>query len=251
MYIRNIAREEIVEEVLNRIRCIDIDAVIGSSYIEEYIEDHSVSPFPQCLTTVRPDAAAAHLLEGRVVVICAGSPFVLIVPVTFFSLLHTSEDHYSRFQMVSFLRFLRFGFALIALILPSMYVAITTFHQEMIPTDLLFTIAAAREGVPFPALIEALVMEIVFEALREAGIRLPKILGPTVGILGAIVIGQAAVQAGIVSAPMVIIVSLTGIASFTIPQMAGSNAIRLLRFPMILLAGSFGMIGISCGLFSP
>jgi spore germination protein KA len=136
----------------------------------------------------------------------------------------------------------------IALTLPGLYVAVTTYHQEMIPTNLLFSIASSREAIPFPAFIEALIMEISFEALREAGVRLPKIVGQAVSILGALVIGQAAVEAGIVSAPMVIVVSLTGIASFTIPRFNMAISIRLLRFPFIFLAGMFGLFGIVLGI---
>jgi spore germination protein KA/spore germination protein len=156
----------------------------------------------------------------------------------------STEDYFERFQISTLLRWLRYVFLLLSLITPAFYVAITTFHQDLLPTSLLLSVATARESVPFPAIIEALIMEITFEALREAGIRLPKAVGSAVSILGALVVGQAAVEAGIVSAPMVIVVSITGIASFTIPRFGGAIAIRMLRFPLMIAAAIFGLFGI-------
>ncbi|MFD2171288.1 spore germination protein [Tumebacillus lipolyticus] len=249
-FIEGIADELIVEEVKKRIERIVIDGVLESGYIEEFIEDVPFSPFPQVKNTERPDVVAANLLEGRVAVFVDGTPFVLIVPVTIWGALHADEDYYERFLFTSLIRWVRIVFLFIALLLPSIYVAITTFHQQMLPTNLLLSIASAREESPFPALIEALIMEVTFEALREAGVRLPKPIGQAVSIVGALVIGQAAVQAGIVSAPMVIVVSITGIASFTIPGFNLAIAIRMLRFPMIVLAGTFGLYGITLGLLA-
>ena len=167
--------------------------------------------------------------------------------MTFWAGLQASEDYYIRWPVATFVRWIRFIFIFIAIFAPPLYVAITTFHQEMIPTNLVLSIASSRETVPFPALIEALIMEIIFEALREAGIRLPKQIGQAISIVGALVIGQAAVQAGIISAPVVIIVSITGIAAFTIPRYSIANGIRLLRFPMLILAGTLGLYGIVLG----
>lgn len=194
--------------------------------------------------TERPDVVCANLLEGRAVLMIVGTPISLVAPVSFFSIFQSHEDYYERFWIGSAIRALRFLFLVLSLFFPSMYVAITTFHQEMLPTNLLLSIASAREGVPFPAIVEAIMIEITFEALREAGIRLPKQVGSAVSIVGALVIGQAAVQAGIVSAPMIIVVSITGIASFMVPRYSIGLAIRLLRFPIILLAGSLGLIGV-------
>ncbi|WP_240689014.1 spore germination protein [Ammoniphilus sp. YIM 78166] len=247
-YMDGIADPTLLEEVSKRLGRIDIDGVLESSYIEELIEDQPFSPFPQVLDTERPDVAVANLLEGRVVILVDGTPFVLIAPTTLYSLMQASEDYYQRFIIGSMIRWLRYIFILIALHLPSIYVAVLTFHQEMIPTTLLLSMAASREQVPFPALVEALIMEVTFEALREAGIRLPKQVGAAVSIVGALVIGQAAVQAGIVSAPMVIVVALTGIASFTIPRYSAGVAMRMLRFPVILLAGSLGLLGVMLGI---
>jgi spore germination protein len=243
-YMENIADPAIVQEVLLRLQKIDIDAVLESGYIEEFIQDSAFSPFPQIQYTERPDVVAAALLQGKIGIIVDGTPFVLLVPFVFTDILQASEDYYERFQISTLIRWLRYIFLVLSLLTPGLYVAITTFHQDLLPTSLLLSIAAAREAIPFPAVIEAFIMEITFEALREAGIRLPKSIGSAVSILGALVVGQAAVQAGIVSAPMVIVVSITGIASFTIPRFNGAIAIRMLRFPIIIAASIFGMFGI-------
>ena len=247
-YVDGIADLTLVEEITKRLRRIDIDGVLESAYIEEMIEDNPFTPFPQILTTERPDVAVSSLLEGRVVILVDGTPFALIAPTTFYSLLQSSEDYYQRFPVGTAIRWLRYFFVLISLLLPSIYVAVSTFHHEMVPTTLLLSMASSREQVPFPALVEALIMEVTFEALREAGIRLPKQVGAAVSIVGALVIGQAAVQAGIVSAPMVMVVAITGIASFTIPRYSAGIALRMLRFPMILLAGSLGLMGVMLGI---
>jgi spore germination protein len=248
LYIDGIASPDLVQEVMSRLDRIKIDAILESGYIEELIEDSPWSLFPQIQNTERPDTVAANLLEGRVAIIVDGTPFVLILPATFWQFLQASEDYYNRFHISIFLRLLRIIFVFLAISMPSLYVAVTTYHQEMIPTNLLFSIAASREAIPFPAFVEALIMELSFEALREAGVRLPKIVGQAVSILGALVVGQAAVQAGIVSAPMVIVVSITGIASFTIPRYNMQIALRLLRFPLMFLAGMFGLFGIVLGI---
>ncbi|GLV14383.1 putative membrane protein YfkQ [Alicyclobacillus hesperidum] len=243
-YIEGIADSEIVNEVRTRLKRIDTDSIIDTGYIEELIEDNPFSPFPQIQNTERPDVVASMLVEGRVAILADGSPFALIAPINFWGALQAAEDYYERFPIVNLIRWLRYLFMFIALYLPSLYVAITTFHQEMLPTKLLLSIAAAREVTPLPAIAECLLMEITFEALREAGIRLPKAVGSAISIVGALVIGQAAVEAGIVSAPMVIVVAITGIASFVIPRYSFTIAIRILRFGMIILGGTIGLFGI-------
>ncbi|MBY0120971.1 spore germination protein [Bacillus sp. S/N-304-OC-R1] len=244
VYIEGIIDQTLIEELNNRIKRIKIDGILESEYIEELIEDNPYSPFPQILSTERPDIVCANLLEGRFAVLIDGTPFCLIAPISFFSLIQSQEDYYQRFIISTFIRWLRYLFLGASLLFPSFYVAITTFHQEMVPTALLLSVAAARENVPFPAFVEVLLMEITFEALREAGIRLPKQVGAAVSIVGALVIGQAAVQAGLVSAPMVIVVAITGIASFMIPRYISGIAIRIIRFPIIFLAGTLGLLGI-------
>jgi spore germination protein KA len=246
-YINGIVKDSIVEEVRKRITRIQIDGVLDSGYIEGFIEELPFSPFPQVNSTERPDVITAGLLEGKIAILVDTTPFVLLVPMTFWAGLQSSEDYYSRTLFGTFVRWIRFLFIFISVFAPSLYVAVTTFHQEMIPTNLVLSIATAREAVPFPALIEALLMEIMFEALREAGVRMPRQVGQAVSIVGALVIGQAAVQAGIISAPVVIVVATTGIASFTIPRFNFANGIRLLRFPMIFLAGTLGLYGVVLG----
>ncbi|MCQ6278423.1 spore germination protein [Bacillus sp. EB600] len=250
VYIDGLAEKTLINELTNRLNRIKIDGILESNYIEEMIEDNPYSPFPQILSTERPDTACANLLEGRAVILVEGTPFCLIAPISFFSMLQSHEDYYQRFMVSTFIRLLRYVFLGISLLLPSLYVAILSFHQEMVPGTLLLSISASREAVPFPAVVEALLMEITFEALREAGVRLPKQVGAAVSIVGALVIGQAAVQAGLVSAPMVIVVAITGIASFMIPRYFAGIAIRLLRFPMMLLSATLGLLGIMMGIIA-
>ncbi|MGQ7889285.1 spore germination protein [Paenibacillus sp. WC2504] len=243
-YIDGLADPNLVQEVMSRIERVDIDGVLESGYIEEMIEDNPFSPFPQFLTTERPDVVSAQLLEGRVAILVDGTPISIIAPVTFFSLLQSSEDYYQRFMVGTAIRWLRYFFVGIALLAPSAYVSILTYHQEMVPTTLLLSIAKSREEIPFPAFFEALIMEVTFEALREAGIRLPKQVGAAVSIVGALVIGQAATAAGLVSSPMVMVVAITGVASFMIPHFSVGISIRLLRFPIMIMAGLLGFLGL-------
>lgn len=249
-YIEGIADPAILQEARNRLGRIQIDGVLDSGYLQELIEDNPYSPFPQIQETERPDVVVASLLEGKFALLVDGSPFALVAPINLWSSLQAAEDYYGRYMIVAFLRFLRYVFLNFALILPSLYVAVTTFHQEMLPTKLLFSVAAAREATPLPAVMEALIMELSFEALREAGIRLPKSIGSAISIVGALVIGQAAVAAGIASAPMVIIVAITGIASFVIPRYNFAVTIRMLRFPLIILSGVLGLFGLVAGLIA-
>jgi spore germination protein len=248
-YLDGIAEQSIVEEVRSRLNQISIDAIEDSGYIVELIEDNPYSVFPLVLQTERPDRLVGNLLEGRVGIIVENSPFALIVPITFFQLMNSTEDYYEHFIIASTIRCLRYFFLFVALLFPSVYIAVTSFHQELMPTNLLFSVASARETVPFPVFVAALLMEISFEALREAGLRLPRVIGGTISIVGALVIGQAAVQAGIVGAPLVIVVSITGIASFMFPSYSLTGAIRLLRFPMMFLAAFLGLYGILLGVF--
>jgi len=250
MYMKGIVSDSIVEEVRSRLDRIDIDGVLEGGYLEEFIQDEVYTPFPTVFNTERPDAVAANLLEGRVAILVDGTPFVLLVPVLFSENLQSPEDYYQRADIATLLRALRYIGFLIALLGPSLYIAIITFHQELIPTPLLISLAAQREGIPFPAFVEAMLMEITFEFLREAGIRMPKTVGQTISIVGALVIGQAAVEAGIVSAVMVIVVSSTAIASFVLPAFNLSIAVRMLRFLFMGLAASFGLFGVTIGIIA-
>jgi len=244
MYIHGIANDQVIQEIRQRLNKIDIDSILESGYIEQLIEDQTATPFPTIYNTERPDVVAGNLLEGRIAIFVDGTPFVLVAPALFIQFFQSAEDYYARFDIATSIRLLRIAMFLISLIAPATYVAVTTFHQEMVPTTLIVAIAAQRESVPFPAFVEALLMEITFEILREAGIRLPKAIGSAVSIVGALVIGQAAVQASIVSPAMVIIVSITAIASFATPSFDMAISARLIRFLFMLGAASFGFYGI-------
>jgi len=247
-YVKGIAAESLVQEVRNRLQKIDIDAVLDAAYLEEIIAEHHYSIFPQAEHTERPDRVVAHVLEGRVAIMVDGSPWVMVVPATFPQFWISPEDYYMGYIPASFIRLLRQVAFFTALLLPSIYVATITYHQEMIPTPLLLTIASSREGVPFPALVEAIIMEITFEFLREAGLRMPRAIGPAISIVGALVIGDAAVAAGLVSTPMVVVVAFTGISSFIFPVYSAGIAVRLARFPLLAMAGFLGYFGIMIGL---
>jgi spore germination protein KA len=248
MYVKSIANEELVEEVKRRINGISTDIITDSGVLEHFIEDSPLVPFPQTLSTERPDRVAIHLSEGRVAIFIDGSPFGHILPISFFTLMHSSDDFSLNIYYTNMLRLVRWLSALLSLLLPSLYLAISTFHQEAIPTELLLSIAAARAQVPFPTIVEILFMEFSFELIREGGLRIPGILGSTIGIVGALILGQTAVAAKIVSPIMVIIIALTGLASYSIPDYRLASAFRLSRFIFVLLAMSMGLIGVACGL---
>lgn len=249
MFVKDLANDSLVNEVRRRLESIKIDYLHDSGELEQMIEDSTFLPSPQIIATERPDRVAEMLAEGRVAVIMHGSPFALVMPVTVFELTHSPEDVYIRFPYANLLRFIRMVAIFLSLLLPGMYVAITNFHQEMIPTDLLLAINGAREVVPFPSVVEILIMEVSFELIREAGIRIPGPIGPTLGIIGALILGQAAVAASIVSPILIIIVALTGIGSFAIPNFSLAFAFRMLRFGYILLGAMAGFLGITTGLF--
>lgn len=249
VYIEGLYNREILAEIDKVLSNLSVDGILGISYLAEHINQGHFSPFPIYQYTERPDSVAASLMEGRIGILQDGTPSALLTPVTFFALLQSSEDYYQSFYAGSWIRLVRLFFSLISMLLPSLYIAITTFHSQIIPSDLLITIASARENIPFSALTEALIMELTFEALREAGTRIPKPVGQTVSIIGGIVIGQAAVQAGIVSAPMVIVVSITGIASYIIPHLELGLTFRLLRFILLILGGTLGLLGVFIAVF--
>ncbi|REE87393.1 spore germination protein KA [Paenibacillus taihuensis] len=248
LYIEGIVKDEIKQEVRKRLEKIDTDAILESGYIEEFIEDNWSSPFPTIYNTERPDVIAANLIEGRVAILVDGTPFALIVPTILPQFFASAEDYYQRYDIGTFLRLLRYAAFIVSLFGPAVYIALTSFHQEMLPTTLLINLSGAREGVPFPALIEAFLMELSFEILREAGVRMPRAVGQAVSIVGALVLGEAAVQAGIVSPIMVIVVAITAIANFSIPAYNLAITARLLRFLFMIAAGMIGFYGIILGL---
>lgn len=243
-YIDGVCDDGLLNKIEKRIKRIEIDGILESGYIEQMIEENHWSPFSTVQYTERPDKVAANLLEGRVGIIVDGTPFALIAPAILSQFYQSPEDYYERFWIGTFIRFMRLISIFFSLLAPSIYIALTAFHPEMIPSDLLASVAAGRATVPFPAVVEAFMMEFAIEILREASVRLPGLIGPTIGIVGALVVGEAAVQAGLVSPLMVIIVALTTIGSFASPSYSAAISVRLLRFPMMLAAGTFGLYGI-------
>jgi spore germination protein KA len=248
MYIKSIVNEALLEEVKRRIKNISTDIITDSGVLEHFIEDSPRSPFPQTLSTERPDRVAIHLAEGRVAILIDGSPFGHVLPISLFTLMHSSDDFSLNIYYTNMLRVVRWLSAFLSLLLPSLYLAISTFHQEALPTELLLSIAAARAQVPFPTILEILFMEFSFELIREGGLRIPGILGSTIGIVGALILGQTAVTAKIVSPIMVIVIALTGLASYSIPDYRLASAFRVLRFIFVLMAMSMGLVGVACGL---
>lgn len=247
-YLDGIAQEGIVQEVRNRLDKIKIDGILESLYIEEMIEDpNGYTPFPTIFNSERPDKIVAGLLEGRVAIVIDGTPVCLLVPATLNLFLYSNEDYYQRYDIATFLKLLRTVTFMISLLAPGFYVALLTFHQEMIPTPLLIALTGQREGVPFSIALELIVMEITFEILREAGIRLPKTIGSAVSIVGGLVLGQTAVQASLVTPGTVITVAITGIASFCTPSYNLAIAARLLRFALVFLAAFLGSFGLAFG----
>lgn len=243
-YIRDIANPKLVEEITTRIKGIDIDGVLESGYLEQIIEDHHFSPFPQIQNTERADRAVSNLLEGRVVVLVDGTPFCLILPSVFTQFYQAPEDYYERFLIATMIRGIRIIALFFSLTFTSLYVALISFHSEMLPTKFAVAVAGGRAGVPFPSVMEAFLMELTMEILREAGLRLPRPIGQTISIVGALVIGEAAVRAGVVSPLMVIVVALTSIGSFAVPSYSAAIALRIVKFPIIIAAGIFGLYGV-------
>jgi len=249
LYIKGIVNEGLIEEARKRLSRIKIDAILESGYIEELISDNPYTLFPTIAHTDRPDRVTAYLLEGRVAVLVNGTPVALTAPHIFIEAIHTPEDYYERSIFMSAVRALRLLGLLFALVLPSLYVAVVSFHQEMLPTPLLLSIAAQREAVPLPVFVEAFFMEVAFEIIREAGIRLPRPVGQAVSIVAALIVGEAAVSAGMVAGATIIVVALTAMASFTV-YYSGSLSFRMLRFPLMFLSASLGLFGLISGVIA-
>jgi spore germination protein KA len=246
-YIEGIVNPSLVKEALKRISQINTDAIIDSGYIEQFIEDHPMSPFPQIQNTERPDKSVAALLEGRIVILVDNSPFALIIPTMFSQFYQTVDDYTERFMIASLIRMIRLIALIFSLVAPAMYVSIISFNPELVPTDFAVAIAGGRAGVPFPAMIEVLIIEVSMEILREATIRLPQMIGGALSIVGVLVVGQAAVSAGFCSPITVVVVALTTIGSFATPSYNAAIALRMLRFPLIFISGAFGLFGLLIG----
>ena len=247
LYMNDITNKKIVDEIKRRVDSLNIDYISGSGMLEQLIEDKSLMLFPQVISTERPDRVASFLMDGKVALVCEGTPFALAMPITFFDLFHTSEDLNLRWQYGTFLRIVRLIGTLIALLLPGLWTALILFHQEMIPTSLLSSIVISRAPVPFPFIVEFLLMELSFELIREGGIRVPGITGNTLGIIGALILGQSAVSAGLVSPSLIIIVAVTGLGNFAIPNYSLALAVRIARFLLIGFGAVGGLYGLSVG----
>jgi spore germination protein KA len=248
MYIEGIANPAVVDEAIRRLSSIKTDFTLSGGMLEQFLEDQPLNICPQTLQTERPDRAALHLAEGRVAILGDNSPSALIVPVTFFSLLQSPEDQYLKWQFASGLRMIRIGALFSTLLLSAFYIAVINFHHQLIPSDIMTTLVKARENIPFPSLVELLLLEFSFELIREGGIRIPGAIGNTLGIIGALILGQAAVAANLVSPMTIIIVAIGGLGNFAIPNYHLAFSFRIMRFFFIFAAGSFGLLGIAIAL---
>jgi len=247
MYLKSVANPKLVEELKRRINGISTDFITDTAILEQFIEDAPHNIFPVSVSTERPDRVASHLVEGGVSILLDNNPFVHLVPVSLFTLFHTPEDYIFKNPYGTMMRIMRLIGAMLALLLPAMFYALSTFHPEALPTDLLLTIASARELVPFPTIGEIMLMEVSWELIREGGLRIPGVLGPTVGVVGGIILGQAAVAADIVSPITVVVISVTGLSSFAIPEYRLAVAVRIMRFFFLALAVAMGLVGVGIG----
>ncbi len=248
MYINGLTNTSVTDEVRRRLTGIDVEYIFSSTEVEMLIEESTIFPLPQVLKTERPDRAASMLADGKVVVLVQGSPFALILPATGADLIESSEDNYVRTEEANFMKAVRiFGISL-SLFLPGIFTAISLYHHESIPTELLFAIEATREAVPFPVITELIIMELAFELIKEASLRIPDSIGSTIGIVGGLILGQAAVSANLVSPILIIIVSVAGLGAFAVPSVSLSRAISLMRFMFIILGGIAGFLGIAVGM---
>lgn len=246
-YIDGIVNREVLQEVKTRLEKIDTDSILETGYIEQFIEESWLSPLATVGNTQKPDIVAAKLLEGRVAIFCDGTPHVLTIPSLFVESIHSPEDYYMRPLLASILRMIRIIAVFVGIFAPGVYVALQTYHQEMLPTVLLLRMVGSMEGVPFPAALETFIMVLFYELLRESGTRLPRPIGSAVSIVGALIIGEGAVAAGLVSATVVIVIALTAVASFIVPAL--TEVMTIYRFFFLLLGGVMGLYGITCGIF--
>lgn len=245
LYLDDVANKKILENVKNRLGALDVDSVQNLGLLEQYLEEREKSVFPTLLYTERPDRATSFIEDGYIVLMMQSSPACLVLPATFWAFIHTPEEHYLRFLFGNFTRFLRIAAIFIALFTSAIYVGITNYHAQMIPPDLLLAISSSRERVPFPAVIEVLAMEMAFELIREAGLRVPSPIGPTIGIVGALILGQAAVEANVISPIVIIVVALGGVSSFSVSDISFNFVIRIAKFLFIIAAAIFGIYGMT------
>ncbi len=248
VYIDSIVRHVVLEDIISRIRHLDVKQLTDSGIIEQLTEDSIFSPFPQYQTTERPDTAVHAIMEGRITLFVDNTPVALLLPSNLSDFYKTPDDYYSRYEIVTLARIIRYAATFFALCLPAVYLAIMNYHPDILPFNLLCSFARGRLEVPFPSIVEVFLMEFAFELLREAGIRIPGPMGSTIGIVGGLIIGQAAVSAGIVSPIIVVVVALTALSSFAIPNEPLSSAFRILKYFLIILAYFMGFFGITIGL---
>ena len=249
LYMEDLVHEKLLEDVKERLEQFEIDGILDSGMLEQLTEDAWYSPFPQYQTTERPDRAVQEILNGKVILLCDNSPEALVLPGNFNSFMESSEDWYHRFEMASFLRILRYLAVIMAVILPGLYLAVIRFHTQILPSNLILSFAEAREGVPFSSVVELVFLELSFELIREAGVRIPGALGNAIGIVGGLVIGQAAVEANLVSPIVVMIVALTALGSLTVPNEEFASAFRLLKYIFLILGGYLGIYGLVLGVY--
>ena len=249
LYMEDLVHEKLLEDVKERLEEFEIDGILDSGMLEQLTEDAWYSPFPQYQTTERPDRAVQEILNGKVVLLCDNSPEALVLPGNFNSFMESSEDWYHRFEMASFLRVLRYLAVIMAVILPGLYLAVIRFHTQILPANLLLSFAEAREGVPFTSVTELILLELAFELIREAGVRVPGALGNAIGIVGGLIIGDAAVSANLVSPIVVMIVALTALGSMVIPDEEFASAFRLMKYGFLFLGGYLGIYGIVLGIY--
>lgn len=248
VYMKDLVYPGLVDEIKRRLDRFEIDGILDSGMLEQLAEEKWYSPFPQFQTTQRPDRASMAVLEGRVILLSDNSPIALILPADINSFMKTSDDYYNRFEAATFARMLRYVSAFFAMTLPGLYLALTNFHTQILPTSLLLAFREARMGMPFPAVFEVILMEMSFELLREAGVRLPGTMGNTIGIVGGLIIGQSAVEANLVSPIVVIIVAFTALCSFAIPNEEFAFSFRILKFVFIILCAWVGYFGFLLGI---
>lgn len=248
-YLQNIANGDLVSEIKYRLNNLAVDSLLSTGELEQLIEDDVGFGIPHVLSTERPDKCAKYLFQGRIVLLLNGNPYSIILPATIEDFLFSPEDTNLRPLFANFLRIIRILAAITTLLLPGLYMAVTNFHQELLPTELLFSILSARENVPFPIILEIILLELAFELIREASLRVPSLIASSIGIVGALILGDAAVNAGIVSPILIIIVAITGIASFSMPDFSFGFHIRIFRFWFISLGATAGFLGIGVGLF--
>lgn len=248
LYINDVADPNVVAEVFRRIDSIQTDGILATGYIEQFVEDDPYSLFPQVWNTERPDKMVAALLEGRIGIIANGTPLALVVPALFLHFLQASEDYYEKTFISSYLRILRFLAFFISITLPALYVSLLSFQPELLPIDILVELATARKQVPYPVLVEIVLQELIIQIIIESGIRLPGTVGQTIGIVGGIIMGQAAISANLATPAVIIVIAVTTTSTFAMASNSLALTSRIIRLPLIILASLFGIFGLSIGI---